>query len=135
VTDTPLSDLMAEHADTQSPESYARFLALFRDSVVGIVAIGEVVEDSQGRSAAGDNLAAGRTTHGDGKPRLLAYADPEVAASRPDAQVNAGIAGRVLLQMAVGDPDCVGILVNSATGPISLVISDAEAEALVAGRH
>jgi len=135
MSDTPLSDLMAEHADTKSPESYARFLALFRDSVVGIVAIGEVVEDAHGRSAAGDNLAAGRTTHGDGKPRLLAYADPEVATQRPDAQVNAGVSGQVLLRMAVGDPECVGILVNSATGPISLVISDAEAEALVAGRH
>ena len=124
---TPLSDLMAEHAETSSPQSYDRFVALFRDSVVGIAGVGTATRDAQGQLAAGAQFAAGRTTHGDGQPRILAYADPEVAWRTPGARCNAGVPGRALLQMAEADPDCAGVLVNSATHPISLIISTATA--------
>ena len=50
-----------------------------------------------------------------------------MASQAPGSQCNAGVPGAVLLQMAAGDPDCEGILVNSATEPISLVISKATA--------
>lgn len=122
---------MAEHVDTSGPGTYDRFLALFRDSVIGIVGIGTVTHDEQDQAVTGSGFAAGRTTHGDGKPRILAFADPDAASQAPGSQCNAGISGRVLLQMAAADPDCMGVLVNSATHPISLVISKATAESLV----
>lgn len=131
MSDTPLSDVMAEHSDTRSPESYERFLALFRASVIGIVAVGAVAQDAQRQHVAGKNLGAGKTTHGDGRPRLLAYADPEAALRNFGPRFNAGVAGEVLLRMAASDADCEGILVNSATQEISLIISRPTVQSLV----
>ncbi|WP_203737469.1 hypothetical protein [Actinoplanes italicus] len=128
MSDTPLSDLMAEHSDTSSPDSYARFLEMFRDSIVGVVGIGTVTHDAQGLPVTAPGFAVGRTTHGDGRHRILTFADPDVAAQRPNSQCNAGVPGRVLLQMAVEDPECEGILVNSATRQISLVIGKESAQ-------
>jgi hypothetical protein len=131
VNDTPLSDVMAEHSDTRSPESYERFLGLFRASVIGIVAVGAVRQDAQGQPVAGNNLGAGKTTHGDGRSRLLAYADPEAALRNFGPRINAGIAGEVLLRMVASDAECEGILVNSATQEISLIISRPTVQSLV----
>jgi hypothetical protein len=128
VSDTPLSDLMNEHSDTRSPDSYAQFLTLFRDSVIGVVGLGTVTQDEQGRVATGPGFAVGRTTHGDERTRILAFADPETAAQAPGSQCNAGVPGHVLLRMAAEDPECDGILVNSATRRISLVISKTTAQ-------
>jgi hypothetical protein len=122
---------MAEHSVTRSPESYERFLALFRASVIGIVAVGAVEQDAQGQSVAGKNFGAGKTTHGDGRPRALAYADPEAALRNFGPRFNAGIAGEVLLRMAASDAGCEGILVNSATQEISLIISRPTVQSLV----
>lgn len=122
---------MAEHADTRSPESYERFLALFRASVIGIVADGAVVQDAHGRSVAGNNFGAGNTTYGDGRSRVLACADPEAFLRNFGPRFNAGVAGEVLLRMAASDAECEGILVNSATQEISLIISRATAQSLV----
>jgi hypothetical protein len=112
MSDTPLSDVMTEHAETDAPESYERFLALFRTSTIGIVAIGTPSQDPDGRFRADGNLGAGRTTHGDGRPRILAFADPDAALRNFGPRFNAGVSGKVLLQMAAADPDCEGILVN-----------------------
>jgi hypothetical protein len=122
---------MSEHAATGTPESYERFLALFRGSTVGIVAVGTPASDSRGRFIADGGIGAGRTTHGDGRPRILAYADPEVALRNFGPRFNAGLSGEVLLQMAANDPDCDGILVNSATSEISLVIGKPTAQSLL----
>lgn len=122
---------MAEHSDTRSPESYERFLELFRASVIGIVAVGAVRQGAHGQPVAGSSLGARRTTHGDGRSRLLAYADPEAALRNFGPRFNAGIAGEVLLRMVASDTECEGILVNSATQEISLIISRPTAQSLV----
>ena len=126
---------MAEHSDTRSPESYERFLELFSASVIGIVAVGAVTQDVQGQPVAGNNLGIRRTTHGDGQSRLLAYADPEAALRNFGPRFNAGIAGEVLLRMVASDAECDGILVNSATQEISLIISRPTAQSLVSGSN
>jgi hypothetical protein len=123
---------MAEHSDSRSPESYQRFLALFRASVIGIAARGAVTRDAQGQTVA-NGLGAGKTTYGDGRQRLLAFADPEAFLRNFGPQFNGGVAGEVLLRMAAGDPDCEGILVNSATREISLIISKTTAQSLISG--
>jgi hypothetical protein len=128
MSETPLSDVMSEHAETRTPESYERFLRLLRASTVGIVATGALAHDEQGYFADGD-LGAGRTTHGDGRPRVLAYADPEAALRNFGPRFNAGVSGEVLLQMAATDPNCEGVLVNSALSEISLVVSKPTARA------
>lgn len=130
MSETPLSDVMSEHAETKTPESYDRFLRLFRASTVGIVATGVPADAAHGHFASG-NLGAGRTTHGDGRPRVLAYADPEAALRNFGPRFNAGVSGEVLLQMAAADPDCEGVLVNSAICEISLVVSKPTAQSLM----
>ncbi|MFI5926584.1 SseB family protein [Micromonospora sp. NPDC051543] len=130
MSETPLSDVMSEHAEAKTPESYERFLRLFRSSTVGIVATGVDAHGAQVQFADG-NLGAGSTTHGDGRTRLLAYADPEAALRNFGPRFNAGVSGEVLLQMAATDPDCEGVLVNSAIYEISLVISKSAAESLL----
>ncbi|WP_432980431.1 hypothetical protein [Dactylosporangium sp. CA-233914] len=132
MSDAPLSDVMAEHADTETSESYERFVALFRTSTIGIVGVGTLAQDDQGRFIADGDFGAGRTTHGDGRSRILAFADPEAAIRNFGPRFNTGVSGEVLLQMAATDPDCAGVLVNSATREISLVISQATAESLLA---
>jgi SseB protein N-terminal domain len=119
VTDIPLSDAMHTHVQANTAETYAAFVELFRNSVIGIVGVGAVDEGDR----AGADFTAAQTTHGDGKPRLLTFADPEVASQVPGSPCNAGVAGAVLLQMVADDPSVEGILVNSATEPISIIIS------------
>ncbi|GAB3835381.1 hypothetical protein ACFPIJ_51005 [Dactylosporangium cerinum] len=131
MSDSPLSDAMGEHAATRSPESYERFLALFRAGTVGIVAIGTPETDASGRLVTGSNLGAGRTTYGDGKARILTFADPETALRNFGPRFNAGLSGADVLQMVATNADCDGILVNSATEEISLVISKSTAQSLV----
>lgn len=93
-----------------------------------MVGLGTVTRDARGRAATGPGFAVGRTTHGDERARILAFADPETAAQAPGSPCNAGVPGHVLLQMAAEDPECEGILVNSATRQISLVISKTTAQ-------
>jgi hypothetical protein len=123
MSQTPLSDAMAVHAETGTGESYDRFVELFRTSVVGVAMDGLPVPDEQGNLVAGEDVSVRSTTHGDGRSRIAAYADPEVFLVNYGPQFNAGIAGEVLLSMAASDPDCAGVLVNSATREISLVIA------------
>ena len=118
---------MAEHAQDQDPAAYRRFLTLFRTSVVGVVMSGTPVPDEHGRPTSDGTLGVSRTDYGDGRQRLLTFADPEAFARNFGPQFNAGLAGDVLLRMAADDPDCEGILVNSATRPSSVVISKSTA--------
>jgi len=129
VSDTPLSDAMDVHVRGNTAETYAAFVEVFRKSVVGIVGVGTLEPDGR----AGPAFSAGGTAYGDGRLRLLAFADPAVASLAPGSQCNAGIPGAVLLRMAAGDPTQAGILVNSATEPISIIISRESASAIVAG--
>jgi len=102
---------------------------MFRSSVIGIVGIGPLAPD--GRT--GEGFAAGKTTHGDGRSRILAFADPAVASQTPGSPCNAGIPGAVLLRMAADDPTCEGILVNSATRLISVIIDRDSVSAFAPG--
>ena len=131
MTQTPLSDVMAEHAQTGSQQSYDRFVELFRRSVVGIMVDGlpdvadeqQEGEQQQEEVIADGEMSARSTTHGDGLSRILAYADPEVFLVNYGPRFNAGVPGEILLGMAASDPECEGVLVNSATQEVSLVIA------------
>ena len=132
MTDTPLSEIMAELDDAWTPEGYERFLTLFRDSVVGIIATGPASQDGEGRTIAGPNLTARCTTRDDRRRRVLAYADPEASLRNFGPRFNAGISGRVVLQMAATDADCAGVLVNSAISEIFLIIDRSTAQVVTA---
>ncbi|WP_440069967.1 hypothetical protein [Streptosporangium sp. OZ121] len=51
----------------------------------------------------------------------------------PGSQRDVGVPGAVLLRMAAEDPSCAGILADSATKLISIIISRASASAIAQG--
>ncbi|GAA2398799.1 hypothetical protein Cme02nite_07610 [Catellatospora methionotrophica] len=132
MTETPLSDAMTAHADSGTPESYDRFIALFRASTVGVLS--DNLPEPEGRTSvtsAGD-IRVSSTAYGDGRDRIMTFADPEVFLRTYGPRFNAGIAGEVLLRMAAASPNGHGVLVNCATREISLLISKETAQALCA---
>ncbi|MEU4156980.1 hypothetical protein [Actinoplanes sp. NPDC026670] len=133
MSDTPLSDAITEYLTDRSADAYDRFVSRFRESVAGVVVSGDPVPDEQGNLVSDGTLGVGRTEHG-GQSRILTYADPEAFARRYGPRFNAGISGEVLLRMAADDPECAGILVNSATEETSVVISRETAAGVLAPR-
>ncbi len=129
---TPLSDLIAAHMASGTPETWARFLDIFRKSEVGIHAIG-VPEGATGEfvTTANQPLSVGLTGHAGGRPLALAFADPPAFALRFGQPFNAGLTGEAVLATVLANPDCAGVLVNSALDEMSVVIDRATAESLV----
>lgn len=131
-TDTPLSDLIAAHIGSGSPESWARFLDGFRKAQVGVVAVG-VPPTTAGEfvSTADHPVSVGLTRHTNRRPMALAFADPEAFAARFDRPFNAALVGEALLGTVLLNPDCAGVLVNSALAEVSVVIDRVTVEALL----
>ncbi|MEK6303505.1 MAG: hypothetical protein AABO41_22590 [Acidobacteriota bacterium] len=155
MSETPLSDLIADHIAADTPESFARFLGGFRSSVVGVIAVG-VPAGAGGEyvSTAERPLSVGLTRHAGGRSMVLAFADPAAFARRFGRPFNAEIAGEALLatvlhNSACEDPAitsatrvrrllatvlhnsaCEGVLVNSALAEVSVVIDRATCESL-----
>ncbi|WP_436535393.1 hypothetical protein [Actinoplanes sp. HUAS TT8] len=131
MSETPLSDVMAEHVRDEDAATYERFVVLFRSSIVGVRVSGTPVPDGQGGLVSDGSVGVGRTDYGDGQWRLLTFADPEAFARKYGPQFNAGMSGEALLGIAAGDPECQGILVNSAIHDNSVIISKETAAALI----
>ncbi|QJW93784.1 hypothetical protein FTUN_1295 [Frigoriglobus tundricola] len=115
-----------------SSDGWARFLDGFRKSQVGVVVVGvpartggEVV------SAANQPVSIGLTRHADGRPMALAFADPVAFAARFGRPFNASMAGAAVLSTVLLNPECAGVLVNSARAEVSVVIDRAADQALV----
>jgi hypothetical protein len=62
---------------------------------------------------------------------VLAFADPEAFAARFGRRFNAVIAGEAVLATVMLNPNCAGVLVNSALSETSVVIDRATVESLV----
>lgn len=131
---TPLSDLIAANIASGSAENWGRFLDGFRKAQLGVVAIGDTP------SAAGEfvttrerPVAVGLTRHANGRRMALAFADPEAFAAQFGPRFNATMAGEALLAAVLFNPECEGVLVNSALAEVSVIIDRATAESLL--RH
>lgn len=132
VSETPLSDLMAVFAADNAPASFARFVAAFRQSKVGVIAVGALPGSSgEVTSTAARPISAGLSDHGDGQPRVLAFADPLVFARRFGQPFNADMIGEALMQTAMHNERCAGILVNSAASETSVTIDRATIASLI----
>lgn len=62
---------------------------------------------------------------------VLAFADPEAFAARFGPRFNSTIAGEALLAAVLFNPECNGVLVNSALAEVSVIIDRATAESLL----
>jgi len=128
----PLSDLIAAHVASGSSRTWIKFLEAFRTARVGVFAEG-VPAGTTGDfvSTAERPITVGVTRHNDGKSRVLAFADPVAFAARFGQPFNAELVGEALLATALSNPECAGVLVNSALAERSVVIDRATAESLV----
>lgn len=121
-SDTPLSDLIAVHIASGSPENWARFLDEFRKTKVGVHAVGVPEGVSEFTSTADQPVSVAFTAHAGGQPMVLAYADPMAFSARFGQRFNAGMVGESVLATVLLHPDCTGVLVNSALVEMSVVI-------------
>ena len=129
--DTPLSDLIAAHVASRSSQTWTRFLDGFRKSQVGVVAVGAPEGVAAEFVTTADRpVSVGLTTNAEGRRMALAYADPAAFAVRYGRSFNAALIGDALLATVMLNPECQGVLVNSALAEISVVIDRPTAESL-----
>ncbi|HWN99979.1 MAG TPA: hypothetical protein VNS63_12005, partial [Blastocatellia bacterium] len=131
MSETPLSDLIADHIAAVTPESFARLLGGFRSSMVGVIAVGFPAGAGGGYvSTAEQPISVGLTRHASGRSMVLAFADPAAFARRFGRPFNGEIAGEALVATVLLNPGCEGVLVNSALAEVSVTIDRATCESL-----
>lgn len=118
-----LSELITYLAESWHEETFDEFLALLLKSQLGVRVDG-VPDGVSGPFVVGStqSLSLGRTTFGDGRSRILVFADPEEFIARFGLQFNGEINGAMLVNVVLYNADCEGILVNSALSSISVPI-------------
>ena len=96
-----------------------------------MVAVGLPVDASDKFVTTADrSVSVDMTLHAEGRPMALAFADPEAFAVRFGRQFNAKVVGDALLATVLFNPECAGVLVNSALAEVSVVIDRTTAESL-----
>jgi hypothetical protein len=133
--ETPLSDLIGQHAERPTDRIHAQFLDLFCSSRLGVIGVGAPqgvaghVESTSERP-----LHLGMTQHAAGQAMVLAFADPPAFVRTFGQQFNAEMKGDDILKTALHNPECQGVLVNSALSEVSIVIDRATAESRLANQ-
>jgi hypothetical protein len=130
MTETPLSDLIAAYIEDGTPQSFSQFLDGFRGSRLGVIAAGVPAGVSEFVSTAEQSVSIGMTQHAGGRRMALAFADPVAFARRFGCPFNAEISGEALLATILLNPECEGVLVNSALAEVSVVIDRVTAESV-----
>jgi hypothetical protein len=129
---TPLSDLIQSFHEARGGEDFEAMLALFLTSQIGIHAV-NVPQGLQGQTviSKGEGIGLANTTHGDGKKRIVAFADPQEFIKRFGAKCNGEMLGGELIKVALHNTDCHGVLLNSARSEISTLLSRSVLEGLL----
>jgi hypothetical protein len=121
---TPLSDLITRYQESSSPADYAAFVDVFMRSRVGVVTAGLLAGGGGPvQSTAAHPITVSGVRTPDGRTMLLACADRDAFVARFHGRFNAEVSGHELAAMALANPDCPGIVVNSAASFDSIVIT------------
>jgi hypothetical protein len=119
---TPLSECISRCIEQDTPENYEHFLQVFLRSQIGIIVKG-IPQGSSGQYVAKKNeLTAAMASTPDGKRMLLACADRAAFVQRFTQPFNAELGAAPLLKMALANPNCEGIMINSATSEHRILI-------------
>ncbi len=132
MTPTPISDAIESLSSNWTSTKYDDFLRLLAGAGVGVCAVGvppELVGRTINHTPPGVTL--GSTSHG-GKSRILAYADPKEFIRKFGGQCNGEMPGSELFRVVLHNPDCGGILLNSALKEISFPVEREDIERFVA---
>ncbi len=124
-----LSDLIDSLHESWTAERFNMLLAKLKASSVGIIAI-NVPDHYLGKTVrtASEGVTLASTRHGDGKSRILAFAEPRDFVAKFGPKCNGEMLGAEVIKVVLHNPDCAGILLNSAKSEISIVI---ERDALI----
>ncbi len=123
MSDTPLSDLINSFHQSKTDEDFDALLELFKGSPIGVLAIGVKQGESEQTIVVEEgDITLASTGFGDGKSRILAFADPREFNRRFGKKSNGEMPGSSLFAAVLLNPGCAGILLNSAQGEISVVI-------------
>jgi type III secretion system (T3SS) SseB-like protein len=129
---TPLSDCISRYVEQTTPENYKHFLQVFLGSQLGVIAKG-IPQGISGQHVAGkDELTVAMSSAPDGGKMVLACADRAVFVQRFTQQFNAEVGAAALLKIAWSNPDCEGIMVNSAASEHRIVIARKDIADLIA---
>ena len=119
---TPLSDCISRYVEQGTRENYEQFLTVFMNSQLGVIVQG-APEGTSGQYVAGKNeLRVSMSTTPDGKRMVLACADRAIFVRRFAQPFNAEVGAMALLKIASSNPDCEGIMVNSAASEHTVAI-------------
>ena len=131
---TPLSDCISRCAKQDTRKNYQQFLQVFLDSRLGVIVQG-IPQGTSGQYVAGKNeLTAAMSIAPDGKKTVLACADRAIFVQRLPQSFNWEIDAATLLKIAWSNPDCEGIMVNSAESEHRIVIPRRDIAELMAKR-
>ena len=119
---TPLSDCMSLYAAQGTRDNYEQFLRVFLSSRLGVIVQG-IPQGTSGQNVAGKNeLTVAMSIAPDGKKTVLACADRAIFVQRFPQSFNVEVEAAALLKIAWSNPDCEGIMVNSAASEHRIVI-------------
>ena len=119
---TPLSDCISQLVENNTPENYERFLQVFLESRLGVIATG-ALEGCSGDVVAGKSqISVVMCKTPSGKNTVLACAERNVFVRCFSSLFNAEMDASALLKTALANPACEGITVNSATSSHRAVI-------------
>ncbi|MBZ5687496.1 MAG: SseB family protein [Acidobacteriia bacterium] len=131
---TPLSDCISRYSEQGTRENYEQFLRVFLGSQLGVIVEG-IPQGTSGQYVAGKNeLTVAMSIAPDGKKTVLACADRAIFVQRFAQQFNAEVGAAALLKIAWSNPDCEGIMVNSAASEHRIVIPRKHIAELIATR-
>ena len=129
---TPLSDCISRCAEQDTRENYEQFLRVFLGSQLGVIVHG-IPEHTSGQYSAGRNeLTVAMSVAPDGKKTVLACAERAIFVQRFPQPFNAEVGASALLNIAWSNPQCEGIMVNSAASEHRIVIPRKDIADLIA---
>jgi len=131
--EAPLSSLIALHIKEPDHQSFERIVEMFLHSEVGVMATG-APEGTSGNfvSTTENPITIGLSRDPEGNPAVLVFADPSTFVKNFGAKFNASTLGETVLQAVLLNPECHGVIINSATDEISFII-DRETTAAILG--
>lgn len=129
---TPLSDCISRCVQQDTRENYEQFLRVFLGSQLGVIVQGIPARVSGQYTAGKNELTVAMSIAPDGKKTVLASAERAIFVQRFSQAFNAEVGAAALLNIAWSNPECEGIMVNSASSENRVVIPRKDIAQLIA---
>ncbi len=127
-----LSSLIESLQKSWSQETFEGLLLRLYQTRVGVLAgKNKPDEPIQAYLAEGEQVAFSSTTQGDGKRRIVAFADPRAFFDKFGPKFNGEVSGAQLMHTVLDNAACEGVILNSAESTTSVSLGRADIERFV----